>query len=228
MTESCPHVWERSDYILWDKHLPTPAPLITSMFLNTNPQDPPYSLLLHLLLHLQMLKITAWSFLTCWNLVRRRGRKLPAEGTSAHQSPWQQFDLSLGGCQVHSAYSGQVGDRGKVNRIRSLSFSITLSLSLSLPSADPGSSFDWISCELMRQAWRKASVVEISYHILICSLSDACACVILCFSLIELNARFSCVINNDKLALQLNCETKQSLIGKCVSKCRQRCIFSLD
>lgn len=36
-----------------------------------------------LLLHLQMLKITAWSFLTCWNLLRHRGRKLPVDGRSA-------------------------------------------------------------------------------------------------------------------------------------------------
>lgn len=59
---------------------PLPTPLISTMFLNTNPQDPPYGVLR---LHLQMLKITAWSFLTCWNLLRHRGRKLPVDGRSA-------------------------------------------------------------------------------------------------------------------------------------------------
>lgn len=124
------------------------------------------------------------------------------------------FPWWLSGLQCIRWRSGQVDDRGKVNGIGPLS----LLLCLALPSAEPGSSFDWISCELMRQAWRKASVVEVSYHILICSLSDACACVILDFSLTELNTRFSCIFNS-KLALQCNCETKQSLTGRCVSRC---------
>lgn len=47
-----------------------------------------------------------------------------------------------------------------------------------LPSADSKSCFDWISHELMRQAWRTASVVEISYHILIRPLCQwrVCLC----------------------------------------------------
>lgn len=49
---------------------------------------------------------------------------------------------------------------------------LSLSPPQTLPSADPKSCFDWISHELMRQAWRTASVVEISYHILIRSLCE--------------------------------------------------------
>lgn len=48
------------------------------------------------------------------------------------------------------------------------------------------------------------------------------------FSLIELNARLSSVFNTDKLALQLNCKAKQSLIRIWVSECHQRRIFSLS
>lgn len=171
MKESCPRVWEGSDYILWYKQLPTPAPLISTLFLNTNPQDPPYGVLV---LHLQMLKITAWSFLTCWNLVRRRGRRLPVDGTSAPNLHGNSLIFFLVAVRpaVHTVteWSGWWPGEGEWDPV-----SLSLFLSLSLPSADLGSSFDWISCELLRQAWRKASVVEVSYHILICSLSDACA-----------------------------------------------------
>lgn len=113
-------------------------------------------------------------FLACWNLARPGGgggncRRMARAHAIAMATVWS-FSWWLSGLQCARWRSGQVDDRGKVNRIGSLS----LAPSLSRPSADPESGFDWISRELMRQAWRKASVVEISYHILICSLCERC------------------------------------------------------
>lgn len=97
------------------------------------------------------------------------------------------FSLWLSGLQHTWWRSGQVvlmTRGGEVNRrgegggawIRDSGWCLLFLLSLSppqtLPSADPKSCFDWISHELMRQAWRTASVVEISYHILIRSLCE--------------------------------------------------------
>lgn len=165
MKESCPHVLEGSDYILWFKHLPTPALLISTMFPHTNSQDPPYALFG---LHLQMLTMRAWSFFGLLKSGTASGEEIASGWHERTQSPWQRFDLFLGGCQACSAY----GDR--VVRLMTGGRWTGSDLSLSLPSADPESCFDWISHELMRQAWRKASVVEISYHILICSLCEWC------------------------------------------------------
>lgn len=131
----------------------------------------------------------------------RRGRALGEEVASVehgrtHNCHGNRFDLSLCGCQACSAHGdwvdrlcwwpevGRWAGRGG-GRLDQRQWSVppisALSLPLSppptLPSADPKSRFDWISHELMRQAWRTASVVEISYHILIRPL---CECVCLC------------------------------------------------
>lgn len=109
------------------------------------------------------------------------------------QTPWQRFDLSLCSCQACSAHVdgvdrlcwwpevGRWTGQGREGVLRSetvvgSSYFHSLSPPQTLPSAVPKSCFDWISHELMRQAWRTASVVEISYHILICSLCERHVC----------------------------------------------------
>lgn len=129
-------------------------------------------------LHLQMYKMRAWSFFDLLKSGTASGEEITSGWHERTQSPWQRFDLFLGCCQACSAHGDGV-DR-LLTGGRWTGSDLSLFLSLSLPSADPASGFDWISHELMRQAWRKASVVEISYHILICSLSEWCMRVILC------------------------------------------------
>lgn len=140
----------------------------------TNARRPPCEVLVP---HLQMVKMRAWSFfffffwpVEIWHGTGGGNWRWMARAHAIAMATVWSFSWWLSGLQCTRWRSGQVDDRGKVNRIGSLS----LVLSLSLPSADPESSFDWISHELMRQAWRKASVVEISYHILICSLCEWC------------------------------------------------------
>lgn len=164
-----------TDYILWFEHLPTPSLLITAMFSNTflmsSVRGPCSSSP-----NVQNESFEFFWPVEIWYSIGGGNYQWMARAHAISMATVWSFSWLLSGLQCTQWRSGQVADRGKVNRIRSLS----LFLSLSLPSADPASGFDWISRELMRQAWRKASVVEISYHILICSLCEWCMRVILC------------------------------------------------
>lgn len=113
-----------------------------------------------------------------WRWGRRWSLQSLGEHTISMATVWS-FSRWLSGSQRTRWQSGQVVLMTRGGEGRSILGSEAVvgaaSTPPALPSADPKSCFDWISHELMRQAWRTASVVEISYHILICFLCERVA-----------------------------------------------------
>lgn len=204
MNESHAHTF---DYVLFMFPIVNIFPLLSRSlvwgFSSMAPQDLLYEILI---LDLEMLNIKdecwrLWSLKSGWGY-----RRWGTECRSCWCSRWAHavsmemvWSVSVWLSGLHSTWwqRGQVlpmtkGGGGELERGRSggclhhrqwlVPLHASLSPPLTLPSTDPKSCFDWISHELMRQAWRTATVPKISYHILICSLCKWRVCL---FDLME-------------------------------------------
>lgn len=72
---------------------------------NTNAQRPPCEVLVP---HLQTFKMRAWSFFGLLKSGWAPGEEIASGWHERTQSPWQRFDLFLGGCQACSAHGDGV------------------------------------------------------------------------------------------------------------------------